>query len=134
MSEKFLLDTHALIWYQGGSRKMPKKLIDNIRNKENLILFSQVSLIEIAVKQKIGKLPNFKASIEKIYEQALEDEFTFLNILNQHINGYKKVPLYNKHRDPFDRLLIATAFEEKLDVITIDKNFLLYPELIKVLW
>lgn len=75
-----------------------------------------------------------KLSINQIYEQAIDDGFVFWEIQNKHIAIYHKVPLFEKHRDPFDRLLIATAYEEKVDVITIDHNFLLYPNLIKVLW
>ena len=134
MTGKYLLDTHTLIWYQGGNPKISKQLIEEIQNKENIIFFSQLSLIEIAIKQKIGKLPDFKASIDRIYEQALEDGFSFLNIRNHHISSYEKVPFYEQHRDPFDRLLIANAYEEKAGIMTTDKNFLLYPEFVKVLW
>ena len=134
MGGKYLLDTHTLIWYQGGNPKMSEQLIDKIKSKENVILFSQLSLIEIVIKQKIGKLPDFKTTIDRIYEQALEDGFSFLNIRNQHIASYLTVPFYEQHRDPFDRLLIATAYEEKAGIMTTDKNFLLYPELVKVLW
>ena len=134
MGKKYLLDTHALIWYQGGNSKLSKKLIQLIQNKDNEIFFSQISLIEIAVKQKIGKLPSFKVEVENIYFQAIKDGFTFMDIINQHITAYQKVPLYEQHRDPFDRLLIASAFEKKADIITIDSNFSLYPELVNVVW
>ena len=53
MGGKYLLDTHTLIWYQGGNPKMSEQLIDKIKSKENVILFSQLSLIEIVIKQKI---------------------------------------------------------------------------------
>ncbi len=134
MGEKYLLDTHALIWYQGGNTKLPIHVIDEIRNKDNIILFSQLSLFEITIKQTIGKLPDFKADIERIYEQALQDGFSFLNIENQHISAYRKIPVLERHRDPFDRLLIATAYEENAKIITADSHFSLYSENIKVLW
>ena len=134
MSHKYLLDTHALIWYQGGHPKMSKQLIEKIQNRENLVFFSQLSLIEITVKQKIGKLPDFKSSVERIYEQAIEDGFSFLHITNQHIINYEKVPFHTHHRDPFDRLLIATAVAEDAGILTADRNFLLYPDLVKVWW
>lgn len=63
MTGKYLLDTHTLIWYQGGNPKISKQLIEEIQNKENIIFFSQLSLIEIVIKQKIGKLPDFKQAL-----------------------------------------------------------------------
>ena len=95
--------------------------------------FSQISL-EIAIKQKIGKLPDFKINIERVYNQALDDGFAFLEIENRHINAYHEIPLYEQHRDPFDRLLIATAYIENSIVLTVDRNFSLYPEFIKIQW
>ncbi len=97
-------------------------------------MFSQISLFEIAIKQKIGKLPLFQATISEVYEQAIKDNFTFQPLHNNQIEAYEKVPLLQEHRDPFDRLLIATALEENLIVLTADKNFSLYPQLIKVFW
>jgi len=134
MAQKFLLDTHALIWYQDDFQKISDEVIEEIRNPENEVFFSQISFYEIAIKQKIGKLSSFKSTNEEIYLQAIKDKFTFLNILNQHIFNYQKIPLHKNHRDPFDRLLIATAFTEKLTVITIDENFSLYKKFISVLW
>jgi PIN domain nuclease of toxin-antitoxin system len=91
-------------------------------------------LFEIAIKQKIGKLPDFSASIQNICNQAIDNGFTFLNIQNSHIQTYNSIPLFEQHRDPFDRLLIATAIEEKAIVISDDNKFNLYNNLIEVLW
>jgi PIN domain nuclease of toxin-antitoxin system len=91
-------------------------------------------LFEIAIKQKIGKLPDFTSTIEEVYLQALNDNFTFLPVSNQHIFNYLNIPLNAPHRDPFDRLLIATAHQENAVMITKDDNYNLYTRLIKVLW
>jgi PIN domain nuclease of toxin-antitoxin system len=131
---KYLLDTHCLIWFQENSPKIPYHVLKQIEDRANIILFSQISLFEIAIKQKIGKLPLFEASILEVYEQALKDDFTFLPLKNNHIEAYKNVPLMQEHRDPFDRLLIATALEDKLTVLTADKNFHLYHSLIDASW
>jgi PIN domain nuclease of toxin-antitoxin system len=108
--------------------------MNEIQNPTNIIFFSQVSLFEIAIKQKIGKLPLFQVTISEVYEQAIKDELTFLHVHNNHIEAYENVPLLPEHRDPFDRLLIATAYQENLTILTADKNFDLYPEFIKVIW
>jgi len=130
----FLLDTHALIWFQENNPKIPKKVMEIIQETDNLIYFSQISLFEIGIKQKIGKLPAFYATVDEVYEKALDDGLTFLNIQNQHIYNYKKVPLLENHRDPFDRLLIATAVHEAATILSADKVFSWYNEFVKVFW
>ena len=131
---QYLLDTHCLIWFQENNFKIPERVVQQIQDTSNTILFVQISLFEIAIKQKIGKLPLFQAAISEVYEQAIKDNFTFQPLHNNHIEACEKVPLLPEHRDPFDRLLIATALDEKLIVLTADKNFSLYPQLIKVFW
>lgn len=131
---KYLLDTHCLLWFQENNKDIPEKVMDVLKNTENEIYFSQISLFEIAIKQKVGKLPDFKVSLSDIHEQAVSDLFTFLPLLNQHLFQYQNVPLLENHRDPFDRLLIATAIEEKLIVITADEKFSNYKELIDIYW
>ena len=131
---RYLLDTHCLIWFQEANPKIPDGVMALIRNPGNIILFSQLSLYEIAIKQKIGKLPQFLATITEVYQQALKDDFTFLPIDNKHLEAYKDIPLLAEHRDPFDRLLIATAHAEGVDIISADKSFGLYPNFVKVIW
>lgn len=106
----------------------------SIQEPSNIIFFSQLSLFEISIKQKIGKLPAFRATVEEVYNQAINDGFTFLSIQNNHLFNYNNVPLKEDHRDPFDRLLIATAVEEGAAIVTADEKFNLYADLIKVIW
>ena len=131
---RYLLDTHILIWFQEDNSKIPKPVMQLLQDRENQVFFSQISLFEIAIKQTIGKLPLFTASITEVYEQALRDDFIFLPIQNKHIEAYSNVPLLENHRDPFDRILIATAHAEGLTMITGDNNFSLYPDLIGLAW
>jgi len=133
-SNHYLLDTHALIWFQEDNPKLPLPIIDLIQNTGNTILFSQVSLFEITIKRKIGKLPALFATIEEIYQQAISDGFIFLNIQNQHIYNYNEIILLEDHRDPFDRLLIATANVEDSTIISSDEKFRLYSDTVKVIW
>ncbi len=133
-TNNYLLDTHCLIWFQENNPKIPERIMRIMQNPQNKIFFSQVSLFEIAIKQKIGKLPAFTIDVSDIYEQAVKDNFTFLPLHNRHLYSYDKVPLKEEHRDPFDRLLIATALEDSLVVLSVDKNFSLYTDLVLVEW
>ncbi|MGH8555987.1 MAG: type II toxin-antitoxin system VapC family toxin [Methylococcales bacterium] len=134
MSKHYILDTHCLIWFQENNPKIPNKVMVELQEPANTVFFSQVSLFEMAIKQKIGKLPDFTADLSEVYEQAINDGFSYLPIKNQHLFSYQKIPLLEAHRDPFDRLLLATAYEENAIMLSADHNFSLYTGLIQVFW
>lgn len=52
---RYLLDTHTLIWFQENNPQIPKPIMDLIKDQDNIILFSQLSLFEISIKQKVGQ-------------------------------------------------------------------------------
>lgn len=133
-SKNYILDTHCLIWFQEDNPRIPSRVMAEIQNSANTLFFSQVSIFEIAIKQKIGKLPEFTADLNEVYHQALHDDFIHLPIKNQHLFSYQKMPLLENHRDPFDRLLLATAYEENAIMLSADNNFSLYAELVRVFW
>jgi len=118
MPKKYILDTHCLIWFQDDNPKLPSRVMAEIQEPSNTLFFSQASLFEIAIKQKIGKLPDFTADLIDVYHQAIHDNFIYLPIKNQHLYSYHKIPLLENHRDPFDRLLLATAYEENAVIIS----------------
>jgi len=134
MGNNYLLDTHCLIWFQDNSYKIPNKVFDIIKDPSNTIYFSQISLFEIVIKQKIGKLPLFTASVDEVYKQSIIDGLDYLEINNNHLFNYNRIPLFEQHRDPFDRLLLATAFTENLIIISIDESFGLYKDIVTVFW
>jgi len=134
MNNCYLLDTHCLIWFQENNNRIPNQIMNEIQNGNNVVLFSQISLFEISIKQKVGKLPNFNADVEEIYEQAIKDNFTYLSIQNEHIFKYNNIPLLENHRDPFDRLLLATALVEDATILSADEKLHQYQNLIKVKW
>lgn len=131
---QYLLDTHCLLWFQENTPKVPVKVLKAIQDIENTVYFSQISLLEISIKQTLGKLPDFSVTVEDIYNQPLSDGFTFIPIENASIFNYNLIPLLQDHRDPFDRLLISTAVQYNATLLSADEKFKLYPNLLKLLW
>ena len=119
----YLIDTHILLWVMLDPKKLSKEAQNIIENTENKIYVSKISLWEIAIKIKIGKL-NIKTDFINIYKLLLSNDFDILDLSNQHIAETLQLPLY--HRDPFDRMLIAQAKNENLKIITKDRNFKKY--------
>ena len=118
---KYLLDTHTLIWFLIGDKKLSdtaRRLIDNPSNEKFL---SIVSLWEIAIKVSLGKLALGK-SFEKLFPEQLH--FNHIQILDITVDSLTKLAtLPFHHRDPFDRLIIAQALVEELPVISTDMIF-----------
>lgn len=129
----YLIDTQILIWYQLNSNKLGPGVLALVNNRKNIIHISQISLFEIAIKQKLEKLPELDAPIETLSALIDQDDFNILKLKTKHIAAYSAIPLLIKHRDPFDRLLLATAFSENMPIISADENFALYQPQIQLI-
>lgn len=127
---KYLLDTHAFLWYLLGDNNLAEKAKDIIDTKENLY-FSIVSLWEIAIKINIGKLQIYRP-IEDLFKELQFINITILPIINKDIELYSSLTLPFIHRDPFDRMLIVQAINGSLTLISRDVKFDTYP--IQRLW
>jgi len=119
----YLLDTQIVIWLLSNPERLRTFIQSALKNPVNRSLISHVCLYEIAIKQKIGKLPEVSVSILELINQLKEDGFDFLPITETHLTAYERIPLVNDHRDPFDRLLIATAHVEGAALISADEKF-----------
>ena len=120
----YLIDTQILIW----SISNPSKLSNQTKNilGNNDILVSQISFFEIVIKQRIGKLIEIQLTIPELIAEIRQDGYKVLPIQNAHISAYNQIPFFDNHKDPFDRLILATALSENLPVISADENFRLY--------
>lgn len=122
----YLIDTQILIWFQLNDSLMKPSILGILNNIENNIFVSDISLFEVSIKSKLGKLPLNLGSVDEIIQVCQLDGFKFLSISQKHIITYQSLKLFDSHRDPFDRLLISTAVSEGLIVISADEKFKLY--------
>jgi PIN domain nuclease of toxin-antitoxin system len=130
---KILLDTHVLLWFIEGDSQLSQNAKKLIEDPKNEVYVSHISFFEISIKLKIGKLQLLK-SLRGIYDDALTAGIELLDLEFEHIESYQSVPLIADHRDPFDRILIATALHENLSIITIDEKFENYKHIIDIIW
>ena len=124
---KYLLDTHALLWYLFDSENLSdnaREIIDN-----EFCYYSKVSLWEIAIKQTKNLL-QYKQSIQDIIDACKIEEFEELFVSPNSLELIKTLP--DIHRDPFDRLLITMAQDNGLTIITTDSKIPLYD--VKTVW
>ena len=118
---RYLLDTHALIWYFEYDGKLPQSVEEIIDNPKNKIYVSSATLWEIAIKVGLGKLD---VDFDNLLEQVDNAEFVVAQTKNLYLRALISLPQI--HRDPFDRLLIATAKIENMILITTDEHIQKY--------
>lgn len=118
---KLLLDTHALLWWLAGEKRLGPTARGWIADPGNDILVSVVSLWEIVVKTRIGKLT---ADIGRIEQAVMQDGFQRLGITRDHLATLAGLELH--HRDPFDHLLMAQALTEAAIFVSDDQRAALY--------
>ncbi len=115
--KRILLDTCALIWWLNGSSQLGSVAKEYIANANNDIYVSAASIWEMSIKRQQGKL-DAPVNLEEIIENL---GFNPLAISLFHSEQAGNLPLH--HKDPFDRMLIAQAQAEGLQIITQDKQF-----------
>jgi PIN domain nuclease of toxin-antitoxin system len=120
---KILLDTHALIWWLEGAGKLSSGARRAIADPETTVFVSAASAWEIAIKYQIGK---FRVpDLIKDFRRRIEREgFIELPISMEH--AVKAGTLPGKHKDPFDRVLIAQSQVEDVAIVTRDGWFRKY--------
>ncbi len=123
----YLINTQILIWFQTDKNRLSSSNYEILRSGENQILVSHVSIFEIVIKRAIGKFPEITLSVPELVSQIKTDGFEILPTTETHLAAYEQIPLLNDHRDPFDRLLIATAQAEAVPLISADEKFKSYP-------
>ncbi|HET6309022.1 MAG TPA: type II toxin-antitoxin system VapC family toxin [Rhodopila sp.] len=119
---KILLDTHALLWWLADDAQLGPPARKLIADPNNDVLASIVSLWEIAVKIRAGKL---EADLGQITDAIRQDGFTLLAITVPQLLALARLPMH--HRDPFDHLLIAQAITEDATFLSQDRNISRYP-------
>ena len=124
-----LLDTHTFLWFINGSLELSSKTKDIIQNPENTVYLSIASFWEIAIKMSIGKL-TIDMQFDGLKKEADKNDFRILPIQYEDIRILTTLALF--HKDPFDRILIAQAMQNNLNMITKDSNFDTYP--LKIIW
>jgi PIN domain nuclease of toxin-antitoxin system len=127
---RVLVDTHTFLWALLKDHRLSARAKQILISREHELYFSLVSLWEIAVKMKIGKLNTVGSSVTYIRDEMAEYGMELLPIRYEHILELERLPLH--HSEPFDRLLIAQAVAESLPILTHDEKFPLYP--VKLIW
>lgn len=117
---RLLIDTHVLLWWLIDAPSLGESARNLIREPRNSVYVSAVSLWEISIKRSLGKL---RAPLGM---NGLIEEEGFLPLAITLFHGEQAGELPALHRDPFDRMLVAQAQAEGLEIVTADRQLARY--------
>lgn len=118
---RILLDTHTFLWAGLDSYQLSPKASELFLDKQNDLYLSIASIWEMAIKSSLGKLTFHKPLEAYILDVLQENSIQQLSINFRHVTRVSTLPFH--HRDPFDRLLISQALEEKIAILSCDHFF-----------
>ena len=116
-----LLDTHVLLWANEAPERLSPEAVTALEDPTNRLLVSAVSVAEIEIKRRLGKL-SMEHSCHTLVSRL---DGAWLDLTAAHAMGLRTLPLL--HADPFDRLLIAQAISHGCPLVTADQKILAYP-------
>jgi PIN domain nuclease of toxin-antitoxin system len=116
---RYLLDSHILIWLDIGNARLTLPVREKLRFADQRYL-SAATAWELSLKQAAGKL-RLSASIGSMLATFRLEE---LPVGIRHGERAATLPLH--HGDPFDRMLVAQALEEKLILVTANRRMVDY--------
>lgn len=130
---RLLLDIQALIWTLTNPSQLTKLAQKSIQEAD-IVFVSPINFYEIAIKIAVGRAPGISSPVLTIIEEVNQLGFTWLAMSPEHIDAYIRLPFFDHHRDPFDRMILAIALAEDLTIVSSDHNFPLYDEVVKTIW
>ena len=116
---RVLLDTHAIVWWATGDRRLSRKARVTISDPNTEVFISIASAWEIQIKATLMKL-TLNESVDALYRSLIIDQgFRMIGIELSDIDHLSMLPPH--HRDPFDRMLIAQAVRGNFTLLTKDR-------------
>jgi len=125
-----LLDTAVFLWLIAGDERLSEPARSLVRDPDHRVWLSAVSLWEISVKQKAGRLTLPGPAWSYVTAARERHGVESLALSELAVTHLSKLP--DVHRDPFDRMLVCQAIEHELVLVTNDPFVRRYP--VKTSW
>lgn len=126
---RLLIDTQLLIWAGQGAGRLPRPAEALMNDAVNELIFSTVSVAEVAIKRARGK-PDFQVDPREFRAVLLANDYAELPLSGDHASRIVDLPPV--HKDPFDRMLVAQAMAEGMILLTADAVLSAYGAMVRV--
>lgn len=120
-----LLDTHIFLWLLTDDQRLPRSWQTAIRNPDNRVYLSSVSVWECIVKFSLGKLP--LPEPPQLYLPRQRVAHGIASLALDEASAAQLATLPSLHRDPFDRMLLCQALQHNLVLVSRDESIRAYP-------
>lgn len=127
---RVLLDSHTILWATLADERLPLAIRALVEDRSNLVAVSVATTWELTMKALAGRLrlPEPPATY---FDGLLRDfGYELLPVHQRHVAALPELPAI--HADPFDRMLVAQALVEDLDLVTADERIRRYP--VRTIW
>jgi PIN domain nuclease of toxin-antitoxin system len=118
---KYLLDTHAFIWFVENDPQLSRTARLLIEDSTNELWLSIASVWEMAIKVNLKKLSLGMPFRQAIVLRTSQNNIQILSVALEHTFQVADFPLH--HRDPFDRIIAAQSLVEILPLVSADPAF-----------
>ena len=122
---RYLLDTHVLLWTTLEPAQLSAEVRETLDAPGADVAASIVSLWEIAIKHRMGRLGIDLAGLTRSVTEG--SKLRLLTLPPKHLLELSRLPLVEKHKDPFDHLLVSQALVEGLTLVSRDRWMQAYP-------
>lgn len=121
---RLLLDTHVAIWATNTPERIPAQVRAAIKEPDNDVFVSAAAVWEIAIKYPLARYDGPPVSAYQAIVEFESADFRLLDVNAKHAAFVERLaPI---HADPFDRLILAQALVENLQLVTIDRQLMRY--------
>lgn len=121
-SERYLLDTHAVLWTFYHPQRLSAAAREIITNADELFV-SIITPWEIGIKFSrggFGDLPVPKNWQDSLFRELDRQHYRLLAIQPEECRIVQDMPFH--HKDPFDRMMLAQAMHHRMGIITADET------------
>jgi PIN domain nuclease of toxin-antitoxin system len=118
----YLLDTHTFLWSLFAPEELSESAAQEIKSPGNEVSISVITLWEISLKYALGKLDLEGIEPDELPQSAENMGIDILPLSASEAAGFHRLPRLG-HKDPFDRLLIWQAIQQKMVLISNDAQF-----------
>jgi PIN domain nuclease of toxin-antitoxin system len=127
---RVLADAHTVLWATLDDDRLPGSVRELIGDVRNRVVVSTATTWELMVKALAGRL-RLPESPGAFFQGLIDDfDYEILPVHQRHVDALPVLPEF--HRDPFDRMLVAQAIVEDLEIVTGDRAIAQYP--VRTIW
>ena len=126
---KAYLDTNILVFMGTGNQGALSDEIRELTSDYSVALYTSTECVkELIYNLLIGKIPKSKKGKNQLTPYNVFEWLESMNIKvvpvgKEHLKKFAELPLYDDHKDPGDRIIIAQAIADKVSLVSSDRKF-----------